>query len=153
METADVFTGAVPEVVLAEVVVRSGLNADARTELVPMLRATLDSDLLARARRARLAGGRVFRELPFIRPVAGGTGSIDEGRIDLVFEEDGEWVLVEYKTDQLAADLPGPDAEKELLGRHGDQVAGYAAALRDAGVPCREAWLLAARTGLAVRVI
>ena len=50
--------------------------------------------VMDRARRAE----RVFRELPLVFP---DRGELVEGVIDLVFEEDGQLVLVDYKTDQI----------------------------------------------------
>ncbi len=49
--------------------------------------------------RARVAeaAGRCFREAPFVLPLA--DGRLLEGTMDLAFEEDEGWVVVDYKTD------------------------------------------------------
>jgi ATP-dependent helicase/nuclease subunit A len=72
----------------------------------------LDSDLLARVRRA----SQVYRELPFTQVVAEG---LMEGKIDLLFCENGRWVLVDYKT----------DARVEVA-KYAQQLRAYEAALR-----------------------
>ena len=60
----------------------------------------LSSPLWARVRKA----AKVWRELPFC---FAHEGDVKEGSIDLLFEEDGELVLVDYKTDDVkAAELP-----------------------------------------------
>ena len=51
--------------------------------------------LLARARRSP----SVWRELPLAFPEG---DELVEGTLDLVFEEDAQWVVVDYKTDQIA---------------------------------------------------
>ena len=63
------------------------------------MRTCLSSHLLERARAAVRSGGRIFRELPFVRSLNQST--IEEGKIDLLFEESGGWVLVDYKTDWI----------------------------------------------------
>lgn len=62
---------------------------------------------------------RVHREYPFTVPL--GDNQWMEGVIDLVFEEEGEWVVVDFKTD---ADLHGPKA------RYEQQLRWYAHALQ-----------------------
>jgi ATP-dependent helicase/nuclease subunit A len=72
-------------------------EADRAVELV---RWGLSSGVLTRAARSE----RVWRELPF---VCHEQGSVIEGYIDLAFEEDGELVVVDFKTDEVKS-------EKEL---------------------------------------
>lgn len=77
----------------------------------------LAHELLARAGRAATRGA-CRRETPVTLTMADGT--LVEGVVDLAFEEDGRWIVVDYKTDrELAA------AEE----RYRRQVALYAAAI------------------------
>jgi ATP-dependent exoDNAse (exonuclease V) beta subunit len=68
----------------------------------------LKSDLLRRAAKA----DECYRELPFA------IGEMD-GKIDLLFREDKQWTLVDYKTDAK----PQPE-------RYRDQLHAYASALK-----------------------
>jgi ATP-dependent exoDNAse (exonuclease V) beta subunit len=78
---------------------------------------TLRHELLRRALRAHEAG-KCRRETPVTLRMADGT--IVEGVVDLAFEEEGGWVVVDFKTD---AEL---EAKLELYER---QVGLYAAAI------------------------
>jgi len=131
--------------------IRYGLGDVEIRLLEEMAKNTLSSGLLQRAREAAGAGGRVLRELPFIRPVRESTGSfIEEGKIDLVFEENGGWVLVDYKTDAI----PKKSGDLSLLFRekYSAQMRHYAEALHDLKVPVKAVYLLLARTGAAVEI-
>lgn len=66
--------------------------------------------------------------------------TIVQGVLDLCFLEDGQWTLVDYKTDRDVGDA--------LVCRYGDQMRWYARALRElTGLPVRESRLYAIRTG------
>ena len=81
----------------------------------------LSHELLARA-RAAAARGMCRRETPLTLSLADGT--LVEGVVDLAFEEDGAWTVIDYKTDrELAA--AGED-------RYRRQVALYASAVAQA---------------------
>ena len=67
--------------------------------------------------------GSVRREQPFVFEYE---GQLIQGIIDLYFEEDGELVLVDYKTDQV---MKGEAGEKELVRRYAIQLDYYAKAL------------------------
>ena len=68
-----------------------------------------------------------------------------QGVLDLCFQEDGQWVLVDYKTDRCPAE--------ELPGLYGDQLRWYARALREiTGLPVKELWLYSLRERRAVPV-
>ncbi|MBI5968687.1 MAG: PD-(D/E)XK nuclease family protein, partial [Deltaproteobacteria bacterium] len=54
----------------------------------------LEHPLMERARRSR----RIFREVPFSMFL---DERIVEGKIDLLFEEEDRWVIVDYKTDDV----------------------------------------------------
>jgi ATP-dependent exoDNAse (exonuclease V) beta subunit len=95
----------------ARIVGASPDEIEAATRLVG---AALDHPLMARARDAWRAG-RCRRESPvaFSAP----DGSLVEGVLDLAFEDDAGWTVVDFKTD---AELAG------ALGRYRRQVALYA---------------------------
>jgi ATP-dependent exoDNAse (exonuclease V) beta subunit len=78
----------------------------------------LAHDLLVRARRAD-ARGACRRETAVTLTLEDGT--LVEGVVDLAFEEDGEWIVVDYKTDREIA-TAGED-------RYRRQVALYASAI------------------------
>jgi len=59
--------------------------------------AALTVPVLDRARRA----GRIWRELPLWFPEG---EELVEGVVDLAFEEEGGWVIVDYKTDSVSTD-------------------------------------------------
>lgn len=67
--------------------------------------------------------GSVRREQPFVFEYE---GQLIQGIIDLCFEEDGEIVIVDYKTDRV---MKGKAGEKELVKRYAIQLDYYAKAL------------------------
>ena len=67
--------------------------------------------------------GSVRREQSFVFEYE---GQLIQGIIDLYFEEDGELVLVDYKTDRV---MKGEAGEKELVKRYAIQLDYYAKAL------------------------
>lgn len=67
--------------------------------------------------------GSVRREQPFVFEYE---GQLIQGIIDLYFEEGGELVLVDYKTDRV---MKGEAGEKELVKRYAIQLDYYAKAL------------------------
>ena len=81
--------------------------------------------LLLRARTADVRGA-CRRETPVTFTLADGT--LVEGVVDLAFEENGAWTIVDYKTDRELASFSGD--------RYRRQIAGYAAAVaRATGQP------------------
>ena len=103
--------------------------ADRWREVAALAQAAVDSDLVRRA----VASGRYYRELYVSAPAE---GRLLEGFVDLLFEEDGEVVLVDYKTDALEADEEPPE-------RYRLQGGAYALAVRLAtGRPVKEVSLL-----------
>jgi ATP-dependent exoDNAse (exonuclease V) beta subunit len=125
--------------------VRHGLDREACQQLEAMIETTLSSPLMDRVRAASARGKRVLRELPWIRP-ASGPRAAEEGKIDLLFEEEHGWILVDYKTDHAPADMTS------LAARHRDQILGYRDALASLGIPVLSAYLLFARTGDCVEI-
>jgi ATP-dependent exoDNAse (exonuclease V) beta subunit len=99
---------------------------------------------LERQQLSRAAG------LPYVRPLRLEDQGIEEGKIDLLFEEDGAWVLVDYKTDAVAEEEAGRSAH--FAERYSAQLSAYDAALGDMGVGVRSAYILLARTGEAIEV-
>ena len=149
MEVADFGEeGRIPEWA-AETARRHSLDDDGTLQLEEMMRHCFRSDLLSRARLALAAGTRVFRELAYVRPLAGG-GSIEEGKIDLLFQEDGEWVIVDYKTDRIPEGIP--DIEEYFCERYSGQIREYVNAVRALGLKVKAAYLLVARNGRHIRV-
>jgi ATP-dependent exoDNAse (exonuclease V) beta subunit len=79
----------------------------------------LKHDLLVRARRAD-ARGACRRETPVTLTLDDGT--LVEGVVDLAFEEDGAWTIVEYKTDREIA-ASGEEQYRRQLGAYASAVA------------------------------
>jgi ATP-dependent helicase/nuclease subunit A len=103
-----------------------GATAEETEAATALVRAALGHPLLLRAREA-WRGDRCRRETPVstVEP----DGSILEGVLDLAFEEDDGWVVVDFKTQ---AELAGP------LARHRRQVNAYASVVaRATGRPVR----------------
>lgn len=131
---------------------RHGLDSVGIQLVETMMRRSLESDLIERAGAAASSGRRIWRELSFVRPVAssGPVPGIVEGKIDLMFEENGEWVVVDYKTDQIPPDVQQVDA---YFGeRYAGQLHAYAAALRALGLQVKAGYLLLARTGQQIEI-
>jgi ATP-dependent helicase/nuclease subunit A len=95
------------------------------TAAAALVERVLAHDLLARARRADVRGA-CRRETPVTLTLDDGT--LVEGTVDLAFEEDGVWTVVDYKTDRDIA-----TAGEEQYRR---QLALYASAIeRATGAP------------------
>ncbi len=99
------------------------------------------------------------REIPFTMAVPARTldvaadahdSVVVQGVVDALFEENGELVIVDYKTDQIR-----PDEDlQELASKYAISLQLYADAMaKGYDKPVREAWLYYARNDLAVRVI
>ncbi|MGH9142757.1 MAG: PD-(D/E)XK nuclease family protein, partial [Vicinamibacterales bacterium] len=98
-----------------------GLGADEAAAAAVVVERLLTHELLLRARAAD-ARGACRRETPITCTMPDGT--LVEGIVDLAFEENGAWTVVDYKTDrELAA--TGED-------RYRRQVALYASAIGQA---------------------
>jgi ATP-dependent helicase/nuclease subunit A len=107
--------GAEARSVAASIARSLGCADDETDAAVLAATAALQHPLLQRA----LAAARRYRELPVSLRLD--DAHIIEGVIDLAFEEDGAWCVVDYKTDAPA----GP-----LLGKYQRQVGWYGEALR-----------------------
>jgi ATP-dependent exoDNAse (exonuclease V) beta subunit len=124
---------------------RHSLDSAGVRQLGAMIEATLTSALIGRARTARASGKRILRELAVLQPAVA-PAAVEEGKIDLLFEEDGGWVLVDYKTDQVPEDIT------TLSARYLDQVCAYRDSLMSLGICVNSAYLLLARTGAQIQI-
>ncbi len=134
---------------LPELIARHSLESRSARDLEDMIRITIASEMLERTRRAANSGGRVLRELPFVRPLPG--AAIEEGKIDLLFEEENGWVLVDYKTDWASQDKE--EAESHFREKYSGQIREYREALKTLPVRVTAAYLLIARTGASVQIL
>ncbi|MFA4948410.1 MAG: UvrD-helicase domain-containing protein [Candidatus Krumholzibacteriia bacterium] len=123
MELADFSDAGSLSALAASIAAGLGIE-DAGPELERVAEAALRSDLIARASRSP----RCFREVSFAVPWE---GNFIEGRIDLLFEEDERWTLVDYKTDDVTA-----ARANERIEIYRPQAAVYALALKSLGIEC-----------------
>ena len=148
MERVDLFASNGLANLAREVATRNCLDPGSIRLLEAMMRVSLSSELLQQARAAVGCNRRVFRELPFVRPLD--SAAIEEGKIDLLFEGEEGWVLVDYKTDWVSE--KGGDIEAFFRNKYAAQMRAYADALRTRSISIVAAYLLLARTGTAVRM-
>ena len=121
-------------------------------EIEAKARAALDSPLVRRA----VSGRRWWREVHVAVPLVDVTGvlalgdvDLFEGFVDLLFEDDGGLVVVDYKTDDVSA----AGALDAALDRYGPQGAAYALAVEAVtGLPVAEVHFLFLRGREAVDV-
>ncbi len=120
---------------------RFGVDQAGAQRAAETVRSVLALPLLARARQAR----RVWRELPLWFPEG---DELVEGTLDLVFEEDGQLVVVDYKTDAIL------DAQAiEQAAHHAAQLQLYGRGLAQAtGQRIRERLVLFTTLGRVVQV-
>ena len=93
LQTIDLATGEGIEHTARAQAAAEGVPQD-HAEIARLANAAVNSDIVRRA----VASRRFWREVPVAAPIADGTL---EGFIDLLFEEDGELVIVDYKTDAI----------------------------------------------------
>jgi len=123
-------TGVRQRAQIEQFIAQTGLSDGDKRRAISLVSGALDSELMARVRRAE----QVYRELPFTQVVGDG---LIEGKIDLLFCENGRWVIVDYKTDARV--------EAEQYTR---QLRAYEAALQQvAGIPIAEKWLFFLASG------
>ena len=87
-----------------------------QSEIAALARTAVNSDIVRRA----VSSGRYWREA-LAAPIGEDVGVL-EGFIDLLFEEDGELVVVDYKTDNINANA----AEYIANNRYREQAGSYA---------------------------
>ncbi len=118
-----------------------GLDADGAARAAEAAIRALALPIMARARRA----SRIWRELGVWFPDG---ADLVEGKVDLVFEEDGGLVVVDYKTDHLSA-----EQAREQAAHHAPQLQLYGRGLaRATGMPVRERLVLFTALGETVPV-
>ena len=88
----------------------------------------------------------LHREWPFTMQIREDSPTMVQGIVDAAFLEDGEWILIDYKTDR--------DTRPEIfIPRHEKQMNWYRTAVeRLTQHPVREMWLFALRSGKAYPV-
>jgi len=125
---------------LAQAAVRErGMDPNLAPVAMEAVLSVTGSALWQRARRAR----RHLTEVPFqVLEPGEPHPTVVRGVIDLVFDEGDGWVVVDYKTDLAAGDLP------QLARRHAPQLQLYADAwTRCTREPVKEVGLLLVRDG------
>lgn len=106
----------------------------------------IENEILMTLRASRKRRGDVRREWAFNLRLKGQQALLLQGVIDCAFEENGAWVLVDYKTDRV-------DDEQTLVNRYAEQLTWYARALTEiTGKPVKERYLFALRVGKAIAV-
>ena len=145
LERADLHArdGAHIDAIAAAVAAETGMSPRAG-EMATIARNALGSAVMQRVRQSLAASRRVLPEVAFSVPAPG--GGLAEGRIDLLFEEDGAagrgLVVVDYKTD----DVTRAEADIRANALYHQQAQVYAwAAQRATGLPVREVVFLFAR--------
>ena len=90
-----------------------------------------------------LKSKEVKREASFTMRIDPHAPTMVQGIVDCVFKENGEWILIDYKTDR--------DTDPEtFVPRHETQMNWYRTAMeRLTRVNVREMWMFALRTGKA----
>jgi ATP-dependent helicase/nuclease subunit A len=118
-----------------------GLDAAGAARAAEAATRALALPVMARARRSR----RIWRELRLWFPDG---ADLVEGKVDLVFEEEGGLVVVDYKTDHLSAEQARAQA-----AHHAPQLQLYGRGLaRATGLPVRERLVLFTALGETVPV-
>jgi ATP-dependent helicase/nuclease subunit A len=118
-----------------------GLDAEAAVRAAGQVARALGLPVLERARRAP----RVWRELSLWFPDG---EHLVEGKVDLVFEEDGHLVVVDYKSDAI-----GDEQALAQAAHHAPQLQLYGRGLAQAlGQPVRERLVLFTAIGRTVPV-
>jgi ATP-dependent helicase/nuclease subunit A len=118
-----------------------GVDADGARRAASAAERALALPVMERARRA----ARVWRELPLCFPDG---DELVEGTLDLVFEEDGQLVLVDYKTDPI-----GEDQAIDQAAHHAPQLQLYGRGLAQAsGQRVKERLVLFTTLGRVVQV-
>jgi ATP-dependent helicase/nuclease subunit A len=118
-----------------------GLDAEGAARAAEAATRALALPIMARAGRAR----RIWREL---RLWFADGADLVEGKVDLVFEEEGGLVVVDYKTDHLSAEQARAQA-----AHHAPQLQLYGRGLaRATGLPVRERLVLFTALGETVPV-
>ncbi len=139
LQSADLNTGKDIDVWARAKTTAEGIP-DRNKEVAQLAHRAIESPVVRRA----VASGKYWREVPVAIPV--GAGSI-QGFVDLLFEEDGKLVVVDYKTDDAQDDVTS------AIARYRVQGAAYALALQEAtGKTVKEVIFLFPRREPAIEV-
>jgi ATP-dependent helicase/nuclease subunit A len=136
---------------IADDVCKEGAITDDTADVVSMCRACLDSPSVKRA----VELGIWWREVPFVINHAGEGEPVERapltnGRVDLVFRDRDELVVVDYKTDK---DVTEETAEAYAKKHHAGQGEVYAQGLATAtGLKVREVAFVYCKAGAEVRL-
>jgi ATP-dependent exoDNAse (exonuclease V) beta subunit len=134
---------------IAEDVCLEGGIAEQLDDVVAMCRHCLKADSVHRA----FAASRCWREVPFVLSRNGASGDpfsgpLVTGRVDLVFQDGEELVVVDYKTD---SGVTKENAEDYAREHHSGQSEVYAQALSAAaGLPVRKVVFVYCKAGVEV---
>ena len=136
---------------IADDVCQEGDIADLTEDVLAMCRACLQAHCVQHA----LAGGRWWREVPFVLSRTTDSsepdrGPLATGRVDMVHQDGDELVVIDYKTDK---DVTADTAEDHALEKHSGQAEIYAQALAAAtGIPVRQVVFVYCKAGVEVRL-
>ena len=135
---------------IADDVCKEGAITEDLTDVISMCRACLDAPSVKRA----LELGSWWREVPFMLNHANGSpperAPLTNGRVDLVYREGDELVVVDYKTDK---NVTKETAEKFALDHHAGQGEVYREGLATGtGLPVREVVFVYCKAGAEVRL-
>ncbi len=136
---------------IAEDVCLEGDIAHDQQDVISMCRACLDSPSVKRA----IELGSWWREVPFVinhapQGEAAERAPLTNGRVDLVFRDHDQLVVVDYKTDK---DVTLDTAEEYALKHHAGQGEVYAQGLATAtGLEVREVAFVYCKAGAEVRL-
>jgi len=119
LQTIDLVTGGGIEATSHAQAAAEGIP-DRSEEIASLVRVAVESDVVRRA----VASGRLWREVPVAVPMGEG---VLEGFIDLLFEEEGSLIVVDYKTDALEATETGDAVDRYRL-----KAGSYALAVQNA---------------------
>ena len=96
--------------------------------------------------RRMLASNEIRREVDFTMKMDPHSPTMVQGIIDCVFRENGEWILIDYKTDR-------DTSPETFIPRHEMQMNWYREAIeRLTGIRVKEMWLFALKAGEAFPV-
>ncbi len=136
---------------IADDVCKEGDIVEDTDDVISMCRACL----MAPSVQVALAGRRLWREVPFVLSRAGAgispaRGPLVSGRVDMVYRDSDELVVIDYKTDK---DVTEDTAKEHALEHHSGQAEVYREALSAAtGIEVREVAFVYCKAGAEVRL-
>ncbi len=116
---------------------------------------TFASSDICKAAEAAADRGRAECEKPIVFAVPATENSSDyalvQGKIDLMFEEDDGWVVLDYKTER--SDMPDSESRaSEAKDKHGFQLTSYSSALEASGIKVKARYVYLVRFGEFVEI-